>query len=82
MATQRREVQNYLEMLKMSGVDFVPSSPLDEKGVTDASDQVLDQKQTLIQLRNEVSQCTQCSELASTRKSVVFGSVNAIRQSQ
>jgi len=60
-------VREQLEMLKASGVDVV--------GVGKRSLE-LSEGQTPDMFRSEVAQCTKCSQLVETRKSVVFGSGN------
>lgn len=57
-----RGLEQYLTMLKTSGVDVLEGS--NKTG----------QKDALLDLRETVLRCTKCSELAATRKSVVFGS--------
>ena len=63
-------VESYLEMLKASGLDLVQST-------SGAVALPQSKKEALLQLREEVNGCAQCSELAGTRKSVVFGSGSA-----
>ena len=68
-----KNIQSYLDMLKASGLDLIQ--------VTPASAHQSDlQKEPLLKLREEVMSCVRCSELARTRKSVVFGSGNTQAQ--
>ena len=68
-----KNIQSYLDMLKASGLDLIQ--------VTPASAHQSDlQKEPLLKLREEVMSCVRCSELAGTRKSVVFGSGNTQAQ--
>jgi uracil-DNA glycosylase len=85
-----KALTQYLQSLKASGVDIVPSvrsrtaacdapasSPARQQAPKTDHQGELSQKDALLKLREEVSVCVACSELAETRKSVVFGSGNA-----
>lgn len=65
-----QQLKQYLDMMKMSGVDVI-ASPEETKNNNS------DQKESLLALKETVTQCTKCSELAKTRKNVVFGAGNA-----
>ncbi len=65
--------KTFLEMLKASGVkDLYLDLP--KKEITQA--QPSKENKGLSELKKIVLPCTQCTELAGTRKSVVFGSGN------
>lgn len=74
MSDTLHQLKGHLEMLKQSGVDFIPknasSSPLmgEDKGGGEEYSQ-----NKLGELKQTVHQCIKCSELASKRKNVVFG---------
>lgn len=76
-----KQLQQYLEMMKTSGVDFIPKAGTASE--TEASQVVENQpldknaREILLELRDTVTQCKKCTELATTRRSVVFGSGNA-----
>ena len=72
-----KQIQQYLEMMKQSGADLVGRAPMQSFGETDESYANQNPKEELLALQETVTPCTKCSELASTRKSVVFGSGNA-----
>jgi len=88
-----KQLKNHLEILKASGVDLIAvdaqchpeAKPKDLRTVSkqDEDSPLLPElrmttaKDSLIKLRETVVRCTKCSELAATRKSVVFGSGNA-----
>lgn len=69
----------YLKALQMSGVEhlYLPQKEKDRptvSGETVATDKSV--REQLIALREKTLVCTLCSELAATRKSVVFGAGN------
>lgn len=76
-----KQLRSHLEMLKLSGVNVMSGTPNTQReesntcttGVTKSTNQ----KEALLSLRETVLGCTQCADLASTRKSVVFGAGNA-----
>jgi uracil-DNA glycosylase len=80
-----KQIEQYFDMLKRSGVDYVSgfstaqavASPksLDAPLTTPETSQ--DPKQALLSLRETVVKCVKCQELAGSRKKVVFGSGNA-----
>lgn len=77
-----KQAKQYLETLKLSGLDLIYKSPqpIDVGQGTSAFDisaHVISTKNALISMQTTVVQCTKCSELASTRNQVVFGSGNA-----
>ena len=65
-------IQSYLEMLKASGLDLIQT--------TSSTIQPQSKKEAILELRQTVNSCVKCSELARTRKSVVFGSGNTQAQ--
>lgn len=72
-------LQQYLDMLKTSGIDYIPTIKLNKEmdknqSVTSVQS---NSKEALLSLRDEVIRCTKCTELSTTRRSVVFGSGNA-----
>ena len=75
-----KQLEQYGHMLKQSGLDVVPCSLAASQNVpshqVDISAET-GRKESWLGLRKTVLQCVQCSELASTRKTVVFGSGNA-----
>ena len=75
-------LQSYLEMLKASGLDMiqVASGPVTQPHSVKEKQVSSSGKEALLELREEVNSCTKCSELAQTRRSVVFGSGNAQAQ--
>ncbi len=79
-----KQLKNYLEMMKQSGVDVIQSAPQKPKEKINQSfeniSSSIDSKENLLALRNTVVKCTQCDELSKTRKSVVFGSGNVKAQ--
>ncbi len=80
MNSSAHQLKNYLEMLKQSGVDFLPkaqpnqailvNSTAVENGISAVGPTALSD------LKQVVHQCVKCSELAEKRKNVVFGSGN------
>lgn len=64
----------YLNYLQESGEDFIPGAPVPAAGEPSGTSGTRDE---LIRLRTNVLGCVRCSELARTRKTVVFGSGNA-----
>ncbi len=90
MNSPAHQLKNYLEMLKQSGVDFLPKagSPLSSSNVLignpksgfpikafgNDNDGIVSEK--FVKLKQTVHNCTKCSELAAKRKNVVFGSGN------
>ena len=82
-------IQSYLEMLKASGLDFVSTqlchsreggNPATMDPRLKIAEMTNSCKEVLLELRETVTSCVKCSELAQTRKSVVFGSGNAQAQ--
>ena len=79
-----KQLQDHLEMLKRSGVDFI--SIRQEKQTPTVSNIAVEPlglaspKETLLAFRETVLQCAKCSELSRTRKRVVFGSGNVRAQ--
>ena len=86
---QIRSVENYLKMLKQSGVEHV-LMPQESKATEAASEiaatqemvppqveSANDPKQALLDLRETVHNCTKCGELAASRTQTVFGSGHA-----
>ena len=73
MNSSRKETSLFLKALKEEGIEEIYVPPR-EAAVRAASENSAD---TLAQLREETQICTRCHELASTRKSVVFGSGSA-----
>lgn len=67
--------KTFLEMLKASGVKDLYLEPPPQKATVPA--QNAKESRGLSELKKITLACTQCSELARTRKSVVFGSGNA-----
>ncbi len=69
------QLKNYLEMLKQSGVDFLPKaqvSPMTHVEEVEAEVSVAGFSD-LSDLKKVVHDCVKCSELAAKRKNVVFG---------
>lgn len=79
-----KQLKNHLEMLKLSGLDVIEraSETRSEEKLGIAADlaKEANQKEDLVALRETVIQCIKCSELAGSRKNVVFGSGNARAQ--
>ena len=68
------EFKTYLTLLKLSGADFLPASAAtSHKESSVAVNNVTDEWKSL---KDTALKCTRCSELAKTRKTVVFGSGN------
>ncbi len=75
-----QQLRNYLEMLKESGIDFIPKSNT-VKAASGAPailehENSISSGRSLSELKDVVHDCVKCSELASKRKNVVFGSGN------
>jgi uracil-DNA glycosylase len=76
-----QNIKSYLESLKLSGVDLLPVEQ--KRNLSNTRQAPVqanssgNQKNALVELRNEVLSCTQCAELAGSRNSVVFGAGNA-----
>ncbi len=79
-----KQLKNYLEMLKYSGLDVIEMVPHIQNSETVETQAGIQKeaspKENLLSLREVVIHCTQCSELAQTRKSVVFGAGNVRAQ--
>ncbi len=79
-----KQLKNYLEMIKQSGVDVIQlTQQKPEEKTRQSLGSTLSstsQKENLLSLRNDALSCVHCNELARTRKSVVFGSGNANAQ--
>ncbi len=77
-----RQFKNYIEMLKESGIDFLPKVPKENHAtqsvLMNVDDEVNDSisEAGFTELKRVVLKCTKCSELASKRKTVVFGAGN------
>ncbi|MBI1978369.1 MAG: uracil-DNA glycosylase [Candidatus Omnitrophica bacterium] len=74
-----KQVEQYLEMMKGSGLDLVHRAEREFNTVSKSSVELQNRnpKNALIELRGTVLKCTKCTQLATARKSVVFGSGNA-----
>ena len=76
-----KQIQQYLEMMKQSGLDVIGTTTAlssEEKiGARTNQGNVSNPKEVLLELQEIVTRCTKCSELAATRKNVVFGSGHA-----
>src|SRR3989338_5845056 len=76
-----KQLQQYLGMMKTSGVDFIPKASVIAESETSPTieNQFLAKnvKGILLELRDTAVQCKKCTELATIRRSVVFGSGNA-----
>ena len=66
--------KTFLEMLKESGVHEIVLS--EDRSKTEPPLDISESPSAWLKLRKETAACTQCSELARTRHSVVFGSGN------
>jgi len=64
-------------MLEMSGVDVISTPQVESKTAPVSKSSSASAKESLLALREYTWVCTLCSDLAQTRKSVVFGSGNA-----
>ena len=79
-----QQFRNYLEMLKESGVDFVPRVHITNREESSQTMVQTEQRKTsaltaeleFSHLTQLVHNCTKCSELVARRKNVVFGSGN------
>ena len=79
-----QQFRNYLEMLKGSGIDFVPrvhATNREESGQTavqtaQGKTSALTAELEFSHLTQLVHNCTKCNELVARRKNVVFGSGN------
>lgn len=67
------QLKNHLELLKASGVDFLPKATNPLLSQNDKNDVVSEE---FLKLKRNVLACTKCHELAEKRKNVVFGSGN------
>jgi DNA polymerase len=66
----------YLNYLQESGEELVPAAPVPPPAAP-GGPPTGGTRDDLVRLRNNVLGCVRCSELARTRKTVVFGSGNA-----
>jgi len=74
-----QELQTHLKMLSLSGVEHLLISP-DKRGTTEQKQSnalAADARTKLLELKQTVSSCTKCQELACSRKNTVFGAGNA-----
>jgi DNA polymerase len=85
------KLEDYLEMLKLSGIEFIPHTPQPTTQSPQASASVVPvaqqtevkpisasgKRETLLSFRDEISTCTKCSELAQKRNRLVFGAGSA-----
>ncbi len=80
MSASREETNLFLKSLREDGIEeiYVPAKTSVETAVTGKSkpENISKNPEALQNLREQTLACTLCHELASTRKSVVFGSGN------
>ncbi len=77
-----KSIESKFEAMRTDGVQIltlpkVGTGPVAEKSESVQTASATSPKNILIQFKNEVSQCTKCGELASSRQNVVFGAGNA-----
>ena len=79
-----KQLKNYLEMLKYSGLDVIEMTSHIQNLATvetpTGTQKEISLKENLLSFRETVIHCTKCSELVQSRKSVVFGSGNVRAQ--